>query len=330
MGTSPTLPNARHDAEELRVEAIDTDPEFLYTLTPGPPSLAASLSRAGILAPLVLTKDGKLISGLRRLWAARDLGMTTVPVRRARDAREAFLTGLWENLSHREFTALERGELLARLDRVAGIARQAIIATYLPVLGLGPSPAILTKHLTLTSLPPAVKDMAAQGRLKESHLVLLAGLTDREATAVATVFATISPSAGEARDLVKLFGDLAKRDNVGLTDTIARPDVTELLQNETVPRRQRVATLRRHLRTLTLPHLSRLENEAAALATAGGLTAPIHVKLPPDLSRGDVVISLRVRTGADVRAAVSVLGSDQGREALRRILGLLRGERESG
>jgi len=51
-------------------------------------SLAESMKELGLLQPIVVFPDGRLILGERRLRAAKLLGWKTVPVTIARDAHE--------------------------------------------------------------------------------------------------------------------------------------------------------------------------------------------------------------------------------------------------
>jgi ParB family transcriptional regulator, chromosome partitioning protein len=49
-------------------------------------SLAASICDIGLLHPIIITSEGKLLAGLRRLEAARRLGWATIRVRVVEDA----------------------------------------------------------------------------------------------------------------------------------------------------------------------------------------------------------------------------------------------------
>jgi ParB-like chromosome segregation protein Spo0J len=300
---------------------------FLYTATPPSPGLVASVRAAGILEPLVISAAGSLISGVRRLEAARELAQEDVPVLRAADPVRAFLTGLWENLGHRAFTPLEKGEILTRLEGVAGLDRETVLRSFMPALGLPPAAAAFARHAALASLPPALKALAARGLLRDSHLFLLAGLPAEDGEALAHVFAALAPSAGEARDLKRLLVTLARRERTTIGSTVARRDVAAILEDGDRPPRLRVGRLRRLLRALTVPSLAAIEEEAASLATEAGLSGPVRLTLPPDLRRGDVEIAFRVGRGADLVEAAAVLGSPRARAAVRRILALLRGER---
>ena len=87
MTTKPRRPKPGHGRVSIRsVESIRPAPENDTLYRPVDPSepelvnLARDIERNGILDPLVVTADGYLVSGHRRLAAAKLAGLTDVPV----------------------------------------------------------------------------------------------------------------------------------------------------------------------------------------------------------------------------------------------------------
>ncbi len=322
MATSKSSPNDRPPIETLPVDSIDIDGdrEYIYTRTPPPDSLRRSIAARGVLTPLVATADGKLVCGVRRLRAARDLALAEVPVVRAANPADAFLAGVWENVAHRRFEPLELAGMFVRLERTAGLDRAAIAATYLPACGLEPSPIVLAKYLALAALPEPIAALP----LRESHLLLIAECGQEDAAALARIFAAAQPSAGEARALRDSLADVAVRERGSIASVAASGAVAEILAADTPPR-LKVPALRSALRCRAFPQLSALQQAARTAATRGGLAGPIEVRLPPDLEDADFEIRLRVRNESDIVHAAAALGSDRGRDAVKTILGILRG-----
>ena len=78
--------------------------------------LTASIQTLGLLCPIVITSDGVLISGRRRLEAMRQLGHATVPVWIASEVSDKLRTLLAiqdDNLLHKHFTTTEKAALYA-------------------------------------------------------------------------------------------------------------------------------------------------------------------------------------------------------------------------
>jgi 5S rRNA maturation endonuclease (ribonuclease M5) len=87
MTTKPRKPKPGHGRVSIRsIESIRPAPENDTLYRPVDPSdpelvnLARDIERNGILDPLVVTADGYLVSGHRRLAAAKLAGLTDVPV----------------------------------------------------------------------------------------------------------------------------------------------------------------------------------------------------------------------------------------------------------
>jgi ParB-like chromosome segregation protein Spo0J len=81
--------------------------------------LAESISEVGILQPVVLDNEYRLVAGGRRLAAAKSLKLAAVPCRIIdMDKLHAELAELDENLSRQDYTALERAQALARRKEI--------------------------------------------------------------------------------------------------------------------------------------------------------------------------------------------------------------------
>lgn len=93
--------------------------------------LTASIACEGLLHPIVVTTDGRLIAGHRRLEAAKSLGWTEVPVRfieHVTDAAQMLRMERDENTCRKDMTPSEKvalGKALEELERPKAKAAQA-------------------------------------------------------------------------------------------------------------------------------------------------------------------------------------------------------------
>lgn len=83
-------------------------------------SLKDSLSRHGMLNPIVVNSANELVAGQRRLEAARALGWVTVPVTvvDSVDEVQRFELEIDENLHRKPFTSDELATAYQKLDRL--------------------------------------------------------------------------------------------------------------------------------------------------------------------------------------------------------------------
>jgi len=81
--------------------------------------LAKSIKEIGLLNPITITKDFRLVAGYHRLTACKKLGWKTIPANVVdMDALKAELAEIDENLIRNELTVLERAEQLKRRKEI--------------------------------------------------------------------------------------------------------------------------------------------------------------------------------------------------------------------
>lgn len=144
------LPVGRAAVSEMPIEAIvvsrngHSDAELA--------GLIASIRTCGLLQPLVITPDGRLLAGRRRLEAARRAGLTTVPVRvcAIETERAAIEIGLVENVERAELDPLTRAQAYRAL-----LEQGATIEEIAELVGQGVSHVY--QHLQLLDLHPQVQ-----------------------------------------------------------------------------------------------------------------------------------------------------------------------------
>lgn len=141
--------------------------------------LAASVKAQGLLQPLLVRRreEGgyELIAGERRLRAAREARLATVPavVREAGD-RESLVLGLVENVAREQLSAVEESRAYAVLLDEFGLALGEIADR------VGRSKPSVSNRLRLLELPDEVLAMLSSGELSEGHARAILALPDHD------------------------------------------------------------------------------------------------------------------------------------------------------
>ena len=141
-------------------------------------SLSASIRTHGILQPLVVRQLGdryQLIAGERRLRAARDAGMTSVPVRVVNfNDQQVLEAALVENIQRSDLNPIEKAQgFKDYLDRFQmthdDLAKR-----------LGLARPTITNLVGLLDLPAEVQNMVRVGQITLGHAKILKGIPDKD------------------------------------------------------------------------------------------------------------------------------------------------------
>ena len=140
--------------------------------------LADSIAEHGILQPLSVREvHGRyqLISGERRLRAARMVGLATVPcILVAASDTESALLALVENLQRRDLDFLEEAVALRRLIVQHGLSQEEAARK------VGKSQSAVANKLRLLKLAPEVLEAVKEGGLSERHARSLLRLPEEQ------------------------------------------------------------------------------------------------------------------------------------------------------
>ena len=130
--------------------------------------LAASIEEHGIIQPLTVRRLStgyyQIIAGERRWRAAKLAGRKDVPVVIIEaDDRKVLELGLIENLQREDLNPIEEAEGYLSLLTDYGMSQEELARR------MGKSRPAISNALRLTALPPAVRELLAEGKLSAGH-----------------------------------------------------------------------------------------------------------------------------------------------------------------
>ncbi|TCD06699.1 ParB/RepB/Spo0J family partition protein [Erythrobacteraceae bacterium CFH 75059] len=144
--------------------------------------LAASIAARGVIQPVIVQPVGdgayRLVAGERRWRAARIAGLGSIPaIVRTLEPREVMALALIENLQREDLNPLEEARAYQRLSEEEGMTQAEIAAL------VDKSRSHVANLQRLLTLPEAVQQMIADGRLSMGHARPLVGRQDAETLA---------------------------------------------------------------------------------------------------------------------------------------------------
>ena len=141
--------------------------------------LAASIAEHGVLQPLSVRRGGRgyeLISGERRLRAAKLAGLTEVPCIVVNvDSQGSSLLALVENLQRRDLDFVEEASALARLIETYHLSQEEAARR------IGKSQSAVANKLRLLKLPPEALALLREHGCTERHARALLRLEGTQA-----------------------------------------------------------------------------------------------------------------------------------------------------
>ena len=141
-------------------------------------SLCASVRAHGILQPLVVRVLGdryQLIAGERRLRAAQQAGLSTVPIRVVNfDDQQVLEAALVENIQRSDLNPIEKAQgFKEHLDRY-GLNHDQLAQR------IGLARSTITNLINLLEMAPEVQEGVRLGQITEAHAKLLKGIKNKE------------------------------------------------------------------------------------------------------------------------------------------------------
>ena len=186
--------------------------------------LSRSIAKAGILQPILVTREGeryRILAGERRVRAARLAGLVEVPVvvREGVADRDHLLLALIENVQRRDLTALEEAEAYRHLREDFSLTQEDVAER------VGKDRATVANALRLLKLPAAVREALESGALTAGHaraLLALSSAADQETLAKEIVRRGLPVRAVEARVAAMAKGAAGRRKKTRSTDADTR------------------------------------------------------------------------------------------------------------
>jgi ParB family chromosome partitioning protein len=141
-------------------------------------SLSASVKEHGVLQPLVVRVVGdhyQLVAGERRLRAAQDAGLATVPIRLVDfNDQQVLEAALAENIQRTDLNPIEKAQgFKDYLDRF-GVNHDQLAQR------LGLARSTITNLVNLLEMTPEVQEGLRLGQISEAHAKLLKGIKNKD------------------------------------------------------------------------------------------------------------------------------------------------------
>jgi ParB-like chromosome segregation protein Spo0J len=226
-----------------------------------------SIREIGQLNPLILLDlrpQMAIVCGFRRAHALKQLGQKDAwaQILSTQDcsSSEAFLLALWDNLSHRQLSALEKARALYKLKDICGVTNESIVRMYLPALDLAPNENVLRSYLHINDLHFRLRNLLEEGKLTQSSVEFLAEMPQQTQANIATLMKDIRWSASLQKKALILLDELRALSGNSLDAPLNKPPIQAVLEDAALSPFQKGERVYEILYRLQYPRLSQAES----------------------------------------------------------------------
>lgn len=293
----------------LAVSAVDlADRRFCFSYPHEDPVVTASVRALGVIEPPVLFEHDPpvVISGWRRIWAARRAGINEVPAIVVALPENDCMIMAFETNRGRPLNLVEKAHVLERTLRF-GLSEEER-GRIMDGMGLQPHRSTVDTLLVLGAADETVKMFVVEKNLSLRNAKSLLRFPGEERCRVVDLITTVPATDSLIREILDLLALLRlKQGSVDYSTLHGCSDGR---------------SLRRRLEELTHPLLASLEQKWDALRAELRLPPSVDIKVDPFFEKEYIDIQFRVRSHEEAQEAQERLRGLVDKGEIRRILDL--------
>ncbi len=245
--------------------------------------LILSIQEVGLLnPPLVALRDKHfiLVSGWKRVLACIKLRISSLPVfiTEEEDELKAFLAAFYENLAAREFSLLEKAEILSKLKKL-GEDEKKIVQHYLPLLDIPPTLSHLESYLAFSQFESALKRIIHEKNMPFSSVKLLARFTPQVRKSLVPLL--LPSGQNKLKGILEDLKEISRRNEIAPKEILSSKEILDIMESEKLSPLQKADKIRLILKKKRYPALSSQKESFDALLKKLRLPKAIVVKPSP-------------------------------------------------
>jgi len=189
--------------------------------------LAETIKENGLVQPLVVAKNGNkymLIAGERRLRAAKEAGLNSIPcIEKDLDESSYLIVSLIENIQRENLSAVEEANAYAMMAKDFSMTQQEISDK------VGKSRSAVANSLRILSLPEDLRDLIEKGGLTAGHARALLSIKDeKKRRYLAEKIVKEKMTVREAEKMASIISGGGKKQNFRRKTTVTNLQAAEM------------------------------------------------------------------------------------------------------
>lgn len=311
--------------EEVYLKDIDLKDErfrisFFFSLE----KLRQSLKEVGLInSPLVTYRQDRLIliSGWKRVLACKALSFSSIPAWMVKTDSDldAFLLAFHENRATREFSLLEKAEILCRLRRF-GENEQKIVKHYLPLLRIPQTSYYLDLYLAISRFDRDLKSFIHEKNMSLTSLEYLAEFKPKERRLLLPLLLPLGQN--KQKELLQGLREISLRNDLPVEKILTSKPLTRILDSEKLSPLQKSERIRQRLRDQRYPHLSSSEKTFEQALRKAGWPEDMTIAHSPFFEEEGITVTFRFKDEEEFKSHLKRLQQVASREGFSKVFKL--------
>lgn len=285
--------------------------------------LKGSIKEVGIVNPPILRSENdhfRIITGLRRIMASRDLGFEKIWCRilRAEDLapKDALMIALHENLASRQFNIVEKALILKHLSQ--HYSAEKICNNFMKILGLAKRIELYHLYRDIEQkLSVCVKESLARGALQLKTATLLLTINQKDADILVYLGNKLKLNINQFHEFIDIIIDLSHMHEESVQKILLRPEIVEIIDNDKINIPQKAHKLLEVLREIRYPTVAQAQRRMRQRIESLHLPDAVRLTLPSFLESSEYKLEVLFQDGKQLQRLLKDILKKPGLESIR-------------
>jgi ParB-like chromosome segregation protein Spo0J len=271
--------------------------------------LMNSLREIGLLnPPLVTVRNGHfiLVTGWKRVLACLQLAFSSIPVKvsEEKDDLQNFLIAIHENLATRDFSLIEKAEIIRKLESF-GIKKNQIMRSYLPLLDIPADSSVYEKYLALAGFAPKLKKVIHEKNIPFSVLQAWSELKPGARKLVMPILMPLGQN--KQKEILEDLQEISQRENIAVEGILKAVEIRHIQSSEKLSPLQKADKIRALLHKRRYPSFSSWKESFDSSLRKMHWPKEIALKHSPFFEDEDIAVTFSFKNKKEFEENISKL-----------------------
>jgi len=268
-----------------------------------------SLREIGLInPPLVTIRNDRfiLVTGWKRVLACLKLSFPFVPVRvsEEKDDLQNFLIAIHENLATRDFSLVEKAEIIRRL-MTFGVKSSRVMSDYLPLLDVPAAFSFYEKYLALAELESDLKKVIHEKDIPFSVLQIFLELKPGTRRLVMPILMPLGQN--KQKEILEDLQEISQRENITAEEILKSREILPIQSSDKLSPLQKADKIRVWLRKRRYPSFSSWEESFDLTLRKMRWPKEIALKHSPFFEDEDISVAFSFKNKKEFEESISKL-----------------------